>query len=285
VSFDIDVLLDFEPAGGRCVKCLALLPMIEPSAVTHECPVCGLTAMANPIGITNIANSTIQAVSPFTRFSDPFTGMAYGYGFTSTTNPAFLVPVVFNKDAMDHAKELARLGRLLRSTEGPPPLRVLVECMLLARAFVHFTTWGISQALLGVLAAVSEFVPVAGIASAVQGNTPIEIEKLCRDFPQLDIRVMPRRDGDADLIHTKLIVIDGLLALSGSPNLTTDAWRKAASNKERIDIVTNVRRVIEDNNRYFAQHWAELQTEFDPKAISWGVWNVYEPAAISDPDA
>src|SRR6266481_1195505 len=260
MGFDIDGLLDFEPASGRCVKCLALLPGVKDSVNRYQCQVCGLSAIRSAIFVnsTNMVTSGV-AVSSVANFSDSFGPAVYGLSSIGTgLLPNFLLPLTFNKDAMDHAKELAGLARLLRSTGDQPPLRVLVACLLRARAFVHFTTWGISQAMLGVLAAVSEFVPVAGIASGVDGNTETEITKLRSDFPNLDIRAVSKRGADSDLIHVKLIVIDGLLALSGSPNLTTDAWRKAAANRERVDIVTDVQRVIEDNNRYFAGHWAEL---------------------------
>jgi hypothetical protein len=195
----------------------------------------------------------------------------------STQVENFILPVNFNMDGMAHAKELAELARLLRAPGDQPALRVLVTCLLRARAFIHFTTWGISQALLGVLASISEIVPVAGIASGVDRNTEREVTKLRSDFPFLDIRTVTKGGDDTDLIHTKLIVIDGLLAISGSPNLTIDAWHKTATNKERLDIITDVQKVIDDNNRYFATHWADLRSDFDPSVIStWG-WNVYQP--------
>jgi hypothetical protein len=283
VGFDIDRLLDFEPATGRCIKCLALLPGVKDVERTYRCPICGLTAIRSG-GITGFtgSNASNAFTFPIQSSIDPIN--LYGYGLyspsasTGLSSGSFLLPVNFNKDAMDHAKELAGFARLLRSVGDQPPLRVLVGCLLHARAFVHFTTWGISQAMLGVLAAVSEFVPVAGIASAVDRNTQTEIEKLRNDFPRLDIRAVRRQDGDSDLIHVKLIVIDGLLALSGSPNLTTEAWRKTAVNKERLDIVTDVQKVIDDNNRYFASHWAELQADFDASSLSLLGWNVYQPS-------
>ena len=96
------------------------------------------------------------------------------------------------------------------------------------------------------------------------------------------------KTGDSrELIHTKLIVIDGLLAISGSPNLTTESWRKMVANKERLDIVTDVSKVVADNNRYFSSHWADLNTEFEISAYSGSGWLLYEkqPPAESDPAA
>jgi hypothetical protein len=278
VGFDIEKLLDFEPASGRCVKCLALVPSIKVSEDTYSCPTCDIRAVRSNIFSATGSGLVIgSTLTPVTVWDSTFQAYGYGYPTSSTYNPqSFLLPVAFNKDAMEHAKELAGFARLLRSVGVQPPLRILVACLLRARAFVHFTTFGISQAMLGALAAVSEQVQVAGIASNVDGNTQKEIEQLCDDFPQLDICSIPRSDSGTDMIHSKLIVIDGLLALSGSANLTTGAWRKAAANKERLDIVTDVQRVIEDNNRYFASHWAELHREFDLSPYPSQGWQVYQ---------
>ncbi len=282
MGFDIEGLLDFEPANARCAKCLALVPGIKSSDDYYECPVCDIKATRSNLYITtgtNLVFNTASQVLGIPGDTPTQFGYGYGYGYQSARGyelPSFLLPVAFNKDAMDHAKELAGFARLLRSVGGQPPLRVLVSCLLRARAFVHFTTFGISQAILGALAAVSEFAPVSGIVSNVDSGTIKEIEQLCKDFTHLNIRAVPRSTVDEDLIHTKLIVIDGLLALSGSANLTTGAWRKAAANKERLDIVTDVQRVAEDNNRYFATHWAEFQQDFDVSQFSWQGWQVYQ---------
>jgi hypothetical protein len=267
MAFDIDALLNFKPASGRCAKCLALLPSVPDTAAHHRCGVCGLTYIRTTIGNTAVV-STISTVYQGPIFGPP-------PGWAPPPSPISL-PISFGPDAMDHAKELATLARILKSPGGESPLRVLVACLLRAKSFVHFTTWGISQSILGVLAAVSEFVPVAGIASGVDGNTAKEIGKLQEDFPRLDIRAVSKQGNqDADLIHTKLIVIDGLLALAGSPNLTADAWRKTAAKKERLDVVTDVERVIDDNNNFFSRHWAELRTEFDPAQSPWSGWTFY----------
>jgi hypothetical protein len=281
MGFDIEGLLDFEPASARCAKCLALVPGVKSSEDYYDCPVCDIKATRSNVYLTTTTSAVSTTASQMLAFSGSSLiqlGYGYGYGYQSGRGyelPNFLLPVAFNKDAMDHAKELAGFARLLRSVEGQPPLRVLVSCLLRARAFVHFTTFGISQAILGALAAVSEFAPVSGIVSNVDSGTIKEIEQLCKDFTHLDIRAVPRSSGDEDLIHSKLIVIDGLLALGGSANLTTGAWRKAAANKERLDIVTDVQRVTQDNNRYFATHWAEFQRDVDVSQFSWQGWQVY----------
>src|SRR6266566_5972442 len=118
MGFDIDGLLDFEPASGRCVKCLALLPSVKASANTHKCPVCGLTAFRNNIFTAttgNIVGSLATSTTPM--LNDGSSMYAYGYGYQLLPRsdlPGFLLPVAFNKDAMDHAKELAGFARLLR---------------------------------------------------------------------------------------------------------------------------------------------------------------------------
>lgn len=271
MGFDIEGLLDFEPASGRCVKCLALLQ--NPGrAAGHACPVCGLIATPSP--------SFTTAGTTWTNGSFVGTNLplqyGYGYSLSASSSPPFMLPVTFSGDPIEHAKGLALLARLLRSQSDQAPLHILASCLLRARSFVHFTTWNISHTILGLLAAVSEFVPVSGIASGVDKNTGTEISRLRQDFARLDVRPVVKTGDNRDLIHTKLIVIDGLLAISGSPNLTTESWRKTAVNKERLDIVTDVTKVVEDNNRYFSGHWAELNTDFDVSAYSGSGWLLYE---------
>ena len=59
-------------------------------------------------------------------------------------------------------------------------------------------------------------------------------------------------------------MVDGLVALYGSPNLTHGAWRKVVKDMEIAQVATDVSTVVDLNNRYFSRHWAKLNTEFDP---------------------
>jgi hypothetical protein len=65
------------------------------------------------------------------------------------------------------------------------------------------------------------------------------------------------RDWD-NLPHQKLVVIDGLMAFKGSANLTVSGWRKAAKDRDVVEVTTNVDEVIALNNRYFSPVWKEL---------------------------
>ncbi len=56
-----------------------------------------------------------------------------------------------------------------------------------------------------------------------------------------------------------MIIIDGLLAFKGSANLTLSGWRKAAQGRDVIELVTDLKEVVDLNNRYFSPIWAEFQ--------------------------
>src|SRR5712692_4026529 len=103
MAFDIDELLNFEPASGRCAKCLALLPSVPDSAAHHRCGVCSLTY------IRTLSTTVGTTLSPVTIYQGPVFGAVPGWQVPSS--PSFLLPITFGADAMDHAKELATLAR------------------------------------------------------------------------------------------------------------------------------------------------------------------------------
>ena len=59
--------------------------------------------------------------------------------------------------------------------------------------------------------------------------------------------------------HQKFVIIDGLMAFTGSANLTVSGWCKAATDREHIEVLTDIYKVAEYNNRYFAPFWDKMQ--------------------------
>jgi hypothetical protein len=49
-----------------------------------------------------------------------------------------------------------------------------------------------------------------------------------------------------------------LLAFKGSANLTMDGWRKAAKGLDSIEVATDVKEVIDLNNRLFSPVWGSF---------------------------
>lgn len=134
----------------------------------------------------------------------------------------------------------------------------LFRSLAATKGFVHFTSWGISHLMLGALKLLSEQdIWVNGIVSAAYPSVIQEVTQPTADeslmmnivaFAPEDSRYKP---------HQKLLVIDGLLAFKGSANLTTTGWRKAAQQREMIEVVTAPAEIAKLHNIYFSKAWLQ----------------------------
>ncbi|MCA1709785.1 MAG: phospholipase D-like domain-containing protein [Actinobacteria bacterium] len=134
----------------------------------------------------------------------------------------------------------------------------LFRSLAAAKGFVHFTSWGISHLMLGALKLLSEQdIWVNGIVSGAYPSVIQEVTKPTADeslmmnivaFPPEASRYNP---------HQKLLVIDGLLAFKGSANLTATGWRKAAQQREMIEVVTDPAEIAKLHNIYFSKPWLQ----------------------------
>ena len=166
--------------------------------------------------------------------------------------------------SVSDVQKLARIARRLppySSVERmSSPLASLHQSLGLTRHFVHFLTYSIDTAFLGALSIlVQNGVQVRGIV----GNRCHEIitstsETFMQEF-WLDfvIAMEGYNTHSVDINHTKLIIIDGLLAFHGSANLTMNGWAKASggSMSESVQVTANTAKVIEWNNKMFAKKW------------------------------
>lgn len=261
MTFDIENLLDFEPPRHRCVRCLAIFGESEGAAIDSKtatkCPACGL-------GYEPVHRYPFGSMASSGFGSSDFMLMVEGKPYTP---PGPTRPIELADDLLEHAKHLASLCRLLVD-ESPsyPPLTVLLAILQSARSCVHLMTFGMSQTLLGALMVVAQRVEVSGIVAHADKGISREIEEIRKhdEAPLLDLRVYGASGDTEDQPHTKLIMIDGLVAVSGSCNLTAAAWRKVAKNMERIELVTTTSDVAKLNNRYFSTHWKDLEPRWQP---------------------
>lgn len=153
-----------------------------------------------------------------------------------------------------HGKKLARIARHLNAERSSRSrVEILSELFLASEQFIHFISQNISHPFIGALKLVSHRVYVRGIVSNVSDYTESEL----LDYPEeaRDFRCLVFNGCDAP--HTKMIVVDGLVLLEGSVNLTTNGWRKIAKDRERLRAETNTVTVINDHNRYFSSIWAQ----------------------------
>jgi PLD-like domain len=134
----------------------------------------------------------------------------------------------------------------------------LLAALSRARNFVHLVSWGLSWDFIGMLALLSHRVPVRGVISGCDENKARQIrEAATYGGDHFDVRPLCPRDSSSSP-HQKIIIIDGLLALWGSANLTIQGWRQVDLGHEQIVVETRPEEVCELNNRYFSPIWSKL---------------------------
>jgi phosphatidylserine/phosphatidylglycerophosphate/cardiolipin synthase-like enzyme len=196
-------------------------------------------------------------------------------------------PCMNTEEALVQAQQLAQIAERMnyyqqnpqhagRRVLGDTPLRGLLKALSIAQKFVHFTTYGgIPHILIGALKVTAQRVHVRGIVSGARGemlseNTVSELTNYRDEAPEMHVKIYDSsRTGFTAMPHQKLIIIDGLMAFKGSANLTLAGWRKAAEDRDTVDVVTDVDQVIELNNRLFAPIWAELSDIGDTIDMTW----------------
>lgn len=230
------------------------------SYLPTSCPACGM-----------------RFIRPLPLSSTVTDGMfRYNYSFPMQHGqPAIRIDHGDNLE--DHARQLASAAQLLQDPDADlPHLRVLMVLLQQARSFVHLTSYGISQYMIGVLRAVAQRVEVAGIVAGIDPNERREIEGFGLEAPGLQIHIA-EGDSSNDRPHQKLLVVDGLVAVHGSPNLTQQAWRKVAKGMELSQVATSLQQVTHLNNRFFAPFWARGNETFDPHKRTPEGWTYQIP--------
>lgn len=147
------------------------------------------------------------------------------------------------------AGELAQ-GRLIE-------LKTLLGLFELAETCIHIVTHGlISTPILNHLHTLATRVQVFAVISHMSRKAiNTHGSALRHSYPQINAALLGTERGSRRMPHQKLIVIDGLMALSGSLNLTVAAWERAGLGLEIIHIHSAPSEAITLNNRFFAPIW------------------------------
>jgi len=245
-GFDIESILHFSPPRYFCEKCYALLTLnfdiLNEEKTKGICPVCEVEYL--PTG-------------NFSRWDIPeyLSESGLEIKFDSLINHCQKLAKI-SSEARSFLKSKKKNGFRL----GYPPMRALFLSLQRAQKFVHFSSYGISHMLLGAIKMAAQRIKVRGIVSNVDKNMIKELTKYKAEAPRMDIKIYEREIEPEKRVsspHQKIIIIDGLMAFKGSANLTISGWRKAAVGHEIIELVTDVKDVIELNNSYFSPVWAE----------------------------
>lgn len=118
---------------------------------------------------------------------------------------------------------------------------------------VHFMTYGISKEIVGVMKLIASRAMVIGIVSNVSYAQERELRESAREVSGLHF--VTYRRGTKVAPHTKLVVVDGLVAFDGSTNLTTHGLRQAEKKLDHFRIITDAQEVRKLNNEYFSSVW------------------------------
>lgn len=242
-SFDITSLLRFTPPKYLCEKCYALWlkKPYDYKTTSAKCPVCGVKYLQTK-------EFSAWHIDKYLKFQN--------------------LDIQFD-NLIEHSRKLAQIADLTQvflassGKEWPSysPIRALFEVLLNAEKFVHFTTYGISHMFLGALKMAAQRVDVRGIVSNVEGSMLQELTEYGDEAPKLNVKIFERssRPESWDTIpHQKIIVVDGLIAFKGSANLTISGWRKAAQGRDVIEVVTDIKEIVDIHNRFFSPIWAEF---------------------------
>jgi len=243
-SFDIGCFLNFEPSKYICIKCKALLHELkevekpqETKCRSYICPICKMIYHTNEF---------------FWNYPEFFSHEEHQLNY--------------GNNIVEHCKSLANIAMrakeyLIEPKEEEylmmsyPPMRAFLESIQESQEFIHFVSYGISSSILGALKAVAVKVPVRGIVSGVSKKLKQEIEEYFYESPGLQIKTFIR--GDWSSPHQKFIIIDGLLALTGSVNLTDNGMRNAEKGRDIIEYITDIEKIISINNNHFSPIWSE----------------------------
>lgn len=143
------------------------------------------------------------------------------------------------------------------------PLALLIELIGASRKFIHFMSYNIDSTFITALHIASKRTAVRGIVGRpLDSYTRALVDSLPRS-DNFSIIVQDDR-GTIDNNHSKIIIIDGIVMIEGSTNLSMNAFNKVSgvgrppSEKPRVSLQPY--EVMRDNNQYFSTNWLQYQT-------------------------
>jgi hypothetical protein len=238
-GFDVDTLLEFDPPSFLCEKCLAIIPTSDGNFLHSDrmiCSVCGVQY----IGEMDYADYLKSQPETGVYFADPF----------------------------EHARKLARLARRFLTPRWAPPISVLFDVLNHAQQFVHFMTFNIDSQIIGALKLLSRRVFVRGIVGSASSWIYDDLYESGFENPHLRcLAYHANREYDGRP-HQKLVVVDGLLALHGSANLSLTGWRMIEKGREMLEVVTDIEKIRLLHNNNFSALWGQGNSVSDHITMS-----------------
>lgn len=162
-------------------------------------------------------------------------------------------------EPLEQARSLALVVERFESEKNNiSPIQLLFFMLARASSFVHFSTWNITNDMLGAFAMLATKIKVRGIIGGISSHQVELVTAFQKEIDGFELNIF----GDRTTFqgpHQKLIVFDGLIAIEGSANLTLNAWQKAADFRESLRVITEIDEVKRINNLYFSRHFRARQ--------------------------
>lgn len=159
----------------------------------------------------------------------------------------------------DAEEQRARLPQWVGSIETasePGPRKVadlLEELVPHARAFIHLTLMRLTPAVYRVLAGAERNVPVRVMCLAADEDVHREARSAGERQSRLEIRFT--EGTSTDIPHDKILVVDGLVAITGNSGIRGKMPHPRAEIWESVRADTDPERIISLNNLLFSPLW------------------------------
>ncbi|MBE9242580.1 phospholipase D-like domain-containing protein [Synechocystis salina] len=227
----------------------------NPDFSTAKCPSCG--------ALTNTPHFMLKILSKSSSYSIDEINEKLVCPICQYENAFLYCDNKIDDYTLENVYQIATGLSQLKDTCNPSikninktPLVSLLELLTMSSKFIHICTYSFDIPMLFILKTVSIKIPVVLIFNEKVNNSWLleEISRSNKEDKNLSIYQVPRD-------HQKLIVIDGLIAIKGSQNFTSRAWRNLEDNKEIADFESDVTKVRELNNSFFAstiKEWREI---------------------------
>ena len=144
----------------------------------------------------------------------------------------------------------------------------LIQTIADAEKFIHFSTFTLDLFFYGILTTAAQNTAVRGMVGKepkdwkqdiiIEGSEAANIESKYES----DFELYYDRDNEFETVHQKLIVIDGLIAFSGSMNLTSSGIKKFKQNRDNLEAKTVIEDVQKLNNQFFANNFYRLEQDY-----------------------
>lgn len=162
---------------------------------------------------------------------------------------------------------LMKVGWLAKRFKTTKDVNYLIQAISEAEYFIHFATYSFDLFFYGIFTIASQDIPVKGIIGKELKDWK---EDLIQEGPDANGRLKHSRGREIyfdradkfNKVHQKVLIIDGLIAFSGSMNLTSNGVKNLKQGKESFEVESVIEKVKEKDHRLFASHFGKISSDY-----------------------